>query len=87
VTAIVSLTITGDNFGDWATGVGAAATVGILIAAVWAAVYGVRNQIEQQRAIERRRRVYEHQAKVRRATLVRVGPRVRQDHPARSSRP
>jgi hypothetical protein len=57
-----SSTIIGSSFGDWATAVGAAATVGILIAAVWAAVYGARNQIEQQRAIERRRRVYDHQA-------------------------
>lgn len=62
MTATVLLAMTGDRFGDWATAVGAAATVGILVSAVWAAFYGVRNQIEQQRAIERRRRVYEHQA-------------------------
>jgi hypothetical protein len=54
--------MTGDSFGNWAAGLGAAATLGILVAAVWAAVYGVRNQIEQQRTIERRRRVYDHQA-------------------------
>lgn len=54
--------MTSDHFGDWATAVGAAATVGIFVSAVWAAFYGVRNQIEQQRTIERRRRVYDHQA-------------------------
>jgi hypothetical protein len=50
------------TFGDWATAAGAAATVGLFVAAVWAAIYGVKAQIEEQRGIERRRRVYDHQS-------------------------
>jgi hypothetical protein len=69
--------MTGDTFGDWATAVGAGATIGLFGAALWAghtassagrtartsvttAATGIRKQIDEQRAIELRRRVYDH---------------------------
>jgi hypothetical protein len=58
------------TFGDWATAVAAAATIGLvlatlglLLAAVWAGITakrGVDDQIDVQRGIELQRRVYEH---------------------------
>ena len=54
-----------DTFGDWATLLGALATLALFATAVWAglkAAGGVREQISAQRAIERQRRVFDHQS-------------------------
>ncbi len=59
--AVAQMATSGDNLIGWATAFGATATWGLLLAGIWAAVYGVRGQIDVQRVIERRRRVYDHQ--------------------------
>ncbi|HSZ14175.1 MAG TPA: hypothetical protein VK790_09080 [Solirubrobacteraceae bacterium] len=61
--------MSGDSFGDWATAIGALATVGLLYAAVRAgkiardsvevAAKGIKDQIDEQRRVEQRRRTYE----------------------------
>jgi hypothetical protein len=58
--------VTDDSFGDWATLLGALATLGLLIAAVWAgwkAARGVSEQIKEQRRIQRRARVFDLQSR------------------------
>ena len=58
----MSWAIPADALGGVVGGIGALATCGLLAVAIWAAVYGAKAQIELQRTIERRRRVYDHQA-------------------------
>lgn len=66
---------TSDIFVGWATVALAAATWGLLIAAIWAgskAARGVRDQINEQRLIERRRRVFELQSVLSRADFIAI---------------
>jgi hypothetical protein len=58
----MSWAIPADALGDIDGCIGALATLGLLAVAIWAAIYGAKAQIELQRSIERRRRVYDHQA-------------------------
>jgi hypothetical protein len=58
----MSWTIPADALGDVVGSIGALATFGLFAVAIWAAIYGAKAQIELQRTIERRRRVYDHQA-------------------------
>ena len=59
--AVAQLATTSDHLLAWATAVGAAASLGLFLTAIWAAVFGVKAQIDLQRVIERRRRVFDHQ--------------------------
>lgn len=66
---------TSDIFVGWATVALAAATWGLLSAAIWAgykASRGVRDQINEQRLIERRRRVFELQSVLSRADFIAI---------------
>jgi hypothetical protein len=66
---------TSDIFVGWTTVALAAATWALLIAAIWAgykAARGVRDQINEQRLIERRRRVFELQSVLSRADFIAI---------------
>ncbi|HEX5307893.1 MAG TPA: collagen-like protein [Solirubrobacteraceae bacterium] len=58
----MSWAIPADTLGDVGACIGALATIALFAVAIWAAIYGAKAQLELQRAIERRRRVYDHQA-------------------------